>query len=348
MKAQPLLPGLAEPAKMPAPSTRGDWLNLLEPALVARSPESLRIADEAIRALPGDSALLLMAVIAALVADQPDRAMSLVKRFEKKFVTDRAVTLLTAFALARQGFVPRAWTLLEQNGLNEPSEAIAWFVAGRTMVPWMFEQLMHVRKANDQLQRGILAPAGKPAPGQKTKAVPAIPKRGAVAGAPQPTAKHAQTPIDTIPDLPRLDINLDLTFEMAAPELSDLAHKYALRMSADWVQTQELVMPVHRLTVQVRRRKAERTLVMDWNPYARHPEPPPCEASFSAERPRLVCDAALHLVAPSGLAPCESCSRPYCRACHPQKCDKCGKTNELSAFAKVTPAPLTKRNETAH
>jgi hypothetical protein len=131
-------------------------------------------------------------------------------------------------------------------------------------------------------------------------------------------------------------------------KLSDLAHKYALRISANWVQTQELVMPVHRLTVQIRRRKAERTLVMDWNPYARHLEPPPCEASFSADRPRLACDAALHLVAPGGLAPCDACSRPYCRACQPQKCDKCGKANGLFAFAKVTSAPLATRNETAH
>jgi hypothetical protein len=131
-------------------------------------------------------------------------------------------------------------------------------------------------------------------------------------------------------------------------KLSDLAHKYALRISADWVQTQELVMPVHRLTVQVRRRKAERTLTMDWNSYARRLEPPPCEASFSTERPRLVCDAALHLLAPSGLAPCESCSRPYCRACHPHKCEKCGQTNEISAFAKVRSAPFATRNQTTH
>jgi superfamily II DNA or RNA helicase len=222
MKAQPLLPGLAEPAQMPPPSTRGDWLNLLEPALVARSPESLRIADEAIRALPGDSALLLMAVIAALVADQPDRAMSLLKRFEKKFVSDRAVTLLTAFALARQGYIPRAWTMLEQNQLTEPREAMAWFIGGRTMAPWMFEQLMHVRKSHDQLQRGISARAGKPAPGQKTKAVHSVPKpapkRGVVAGAPQPAVKPADASIDTLPDLPRLDIALDLTFEFVAPE----------------------------------------------------------------------------------------------------------------------------------
>jgi hypothetical protein len=128
-------------------------------------------------------------------------------------------------------------------------------------------------------------------------------------------------------------------------KLSDLAHKYALRISAEWVQTQELIMPVHRLTVQIRRRKAERTLIMDWNTYLRRLEPPLCEASFSTDRPRLVCDAALHLVAPSGLAPCEACGRSYCRACHPNKCEKCGASNEMLAFAHITATPPATKSD---
>lgn len=104
----------------------------------------------------------------------------------------------------------------------------------------------------------------------------------------------------------------------------DLARKYALRISVAWVQTTELIMPVTRLTVQVRRRKAERVIVIDYNMRARRLEMQPCEASWSAERPRLVCDDALHLVAPAGLAACAKCGRPYCRACHPHQCPKCG------------------------
>jgi len=116
-------------------------------------------------------------------------------------------------------------------------------------------------------------------------------------------------------------------------KLEDLAHKYALRVTVDWVQTLELVMPVHRLTVQIRRRKAERMMVLDWNTLARRLEPPPCEAGWSAVRPRLVCDDALHLVAPAGLAPCAGCGRANCRACHPQRCPKCGCSDMVSAFA---------------
>lgn len=120
-------------------------------------------------------------------------------------------------------------------------------------------------------------------------------------------------------------------------KLDDLAHKYALRVSVGWVQTLEVVMPVHRFRVQVRRRKAERVMTMDWNPIARRLEQPPCEASWSAERPRLVCDDALHLVAPAGLAACAGCERPYCRACHPSGCPKCGRAGRMTAFAALAP-----------
>jgi hypothetical protein len=105
------------------------------------------------------------------------------------------------------------------------------------------------------------------------------------------------------------------------------------------VQTQELVMPVHRLAVQIRRRKAERMMVLDWNPFSRRLEAPPCEAGWSAERPRLVCDAALHLVAPAGLAPCASCGRAYCHACEPERCPKCGQSGRVSAFAGLMTRP---------
>jgi hypothetical protein len=115
-------------------------------------------------------------------------------------------------------------------------------------------------------------------------------------------------------------------------KLDDLGHKYALRVTVDWVQTLELVSPVHRLNVQIRRRKAERTIAMDWNPLLRRLETPPDEAGWSMERPRLVCDDALHLVAAAGLGPCAACGRPYCRACHPQRCPKCGHADIRAAF----------------
>ena len=107
-------------------------------------------------------------------------------------------------------------------------------------------------------------------------------------------------------------------------KLDDLARQYATRVTVEWVQTQDVMMPVHRLAVQIRRRKGDRSIALDWNPLARRLEPPVCEATAGMERPRLVCDEALHLVAPAGLAPCPGCGRAFCRACHRGGCPRCG------------------------
>jgi hypothetical protein len=123
--------------------------------------------------------------------------------------------------------------------------------------------------------------------------------------------------------------------------LDDLARQYATRVTVEWVQTCELVMPVHRFAVQIRRRKADRTIQLDWNPVARRLEPPICEFTASAERPSLVCDDALHLVVPAGLRPCVGCGRAYCRACHRGGCPKCGvdETRRPGMTGGLEPAP---------
>jgi hypothetical protein len=107
-------------------------------------------------------------------------------------------------------------------------------------------------------------------------------------------------------------------------KLDDLERQYATRVTVEWVQTRELVVPVHRFAVQIRRRKADRIIWLDWNSMARRLEPPICEATASSERPRLVCDDALHLVVPAALGLCTGCGRAFCRACHFERCPKCG------------------------
>jgi hypothetical protein len=227
MKPAPLLPGLDGTAKVPEPSSREHWLDMLGPALADRSPQSLRIADDAIRALPADPVLLLTAALAALVADQPDRAMTLLKRFEKKFVADRPVTLLTALTLARQGYVARAWTLLNQDRLIEPREAMAWFTGGKPMAGWLVEQLMHIRKEHGRTQRDSAARAAKKAPARRALVVPAAPepapKPAAAGQGPLIGLKPFNTSIETPVDLPRLHPALDLTFELVAPESIQLS-----------------------------------------------------------------------------------------------------------------------------
>lgn len=112
-------------------------------------------------------------------------------------------------------------------------------------------------------------------------------------------------------------------------KLDDMERQYATRVTVEWVQTLELVMPVHRFTVQIRRRKADRIISLDWNPMARRLDPPVCEVTFGMEPPRLVCDDKLHLVVLAGLAPCGNCGRPFCRACYGGQCPKCGTDGQM-------------------
>ncbi len=108
-------------------------------------------------------------------------------------------------------------------------------------------------------------------------------------------------------------------------KLDDLRNNYALRVSVEWVQTLELYMPVQRLEVIIRRRKGERLIHLDWHPLLRSAEPPLCEWGTGASQTRLVCDEKLHLVEPEGLAPCPTCGKVWCRACHLDGCPHCGR-----------------------
>ncbi len=107
-------------------------------------------------------------------------------------------------------------------------------------------------------------------------------------------------------------------------KIADLQQNYALKVEVEWVQTLELVLSVHRFEFVLKRRKGERPFHLDWNPLVRRLEPAPCEATFTWEVGRLMCDEALHLVSLRALADCATCEKPYCQACHPRGCPKCG------------------------
>lgn len=111
-----------------------------------------------------------------------------------------------------------------------------------------------------------------------------------------------------------------------AAKLDDLRHNYALRVTVDWTQGLTLFAPVYRYRVLIRRRKGERFLDIDWHAAGRMIEPTPCDWGAATGRTRLVCDDHLHLTDPAGQAPCPSCSKIFCRACHPAACPRCRRT----------------------
>ncbi len=107
-------------------------------------------------------------------------------------------------------------------------------------------------------------------------------------------------------------------------KVEDLRQKYSVRVDAALSQSLELIMPVQRFELLIKRRKARRKLQLDWNPLLRRLDLPPCENTFTTDAARMVCDDRLHVVSPAAHGPCANCQRSYCRACHPRKCPKCG------------------------
>ncbi|MGH9839370.1 MAG: hypothetical protein ACREEM_11365 [Blastocatellia bacterium] len=108
-------------------------------------------------------------------------------------------------------------------------------------------------------------------------------------------------------------------------KVADLKQKYDLRVKVELVQTLELLCPVQRVTLVIKRRKGERKLPLDWNPITRQLDPLPCEWSYVSAGSRVVCDDQLHIVRPEGHAACANCGKEYCRVCSPRRCPKCGK-----------------------
>ena len=93
-----------------------------------------------------------------------------------------------------------------------------------------------------------------------------------------------------------------------------------------------LFAPVHRYEVLIKRRKGERIVRIDWHPAIRMIGAAALRLGAGLERARLVCDDHLHLTDPSGQAPCLSCGKAWCRACHAAACPRCGRVISKNAL----------------
>ena len=109
-----------------------------------------------------------------------------------------------------------------------------------------------------------------------------------------------------------------------AAKSDDLRHKYALKISVEWTQGLLLFAPVQRYDIQIKRRKGERMIALDWHPSVRMMEVPLDEAGLGLDTSRQVCDEKLHVTSATGQT-CTSCGKAHCRACHPKACPRCAK-----------------------
>lgn len=113
-----------------------------------------------------------------------------------------------------------------------------------------------------------------------------------------------------------------------AAKLDDLKRNYALAVTTRFVQGLELIAPAQRFDILIRRRKGERRIALDWHPALRAMDAPPSDAGPALGRTRFVCDDALHLTDAAAQGACPGCGKAFCRACHPTKCPRCGRSPE--------------------
>jgi hypothetical protein len=126
-------------------------------------------------------------------------------------------------------------------------------------------------------------------------------------------------------DRKREILRIKATEREYAAKLNDLRHNYALRVNVGWTQALTLFAPVYRYELLIKRRKGERIMRIDWHPSIRTIEPAPCDWGTPIAPTRYVCDDRLHLTGADGQAPCPSCGKAFCRACHPAGCPRCGR-----------------------
>ncbi|HEX4079300.1 MAG TPA: SNF2-related protein [Rhizomicrobium sp.] len=153
----------------------------------------LPLAEGALRAFPGDPAILLLAATAALFDKEPAPAEIFLKRFLKRYGTQPAYQLLSALALAQQNRREAARVLLMRHGLDDGIKALRAFPGGWERREWLVKNL-----------RAILRPAppkrNAPSPAKKPRAAPA--RAAAKARAPAPLARGAGTTLKREPDAP--------------------------------------------------------------------------------------------------------------------------------------------------
>jgi superfamily II DNA or RNA helicase len=174
------------------------WAARLRAALAEQRETAAEIADQALRACPGDPELLLLAALAALIMELPGRALVYVKRFHKRYLANRPSMLLTAIAVAQQGKPGQARAILRQNGLVSVWWAAESFVGGHAMMPWLREQLARIEGENRRRKR-----VAAKRPPKAAKPAPSLP--------PAP-ARQAPSPL---PQLPRIATSFDIQFEFS-------------------------------------------------------------------------------------------------------------------------------------
>ena len=193
----------AESASEPPDPTL--WADRVRDALAQGPDTALDVAEDAVRACPGEFELLLLAALAALATGHSVRAQAFLKRHQKRYVPGKAVSLLTALAYAGskdnsavpgQCYVPR--------GSSHSPRPLGWFVGTGIMLHWLREQLVEIR-----LEQGRTEPRGT-----NTRSIRPNPSAKPPASRPHRESVALATPVAAVPDLTRHDVSFNVRVEI--------------------------------------------------------------------------------------------------------------------------------------
>jgi superfamily II DNA or RNA helicase len=199
---------------IPGDEDREFWVRSLRGALSQRSYRSLAIAEQGLKACPVDPELLLLAALTATASGKPERSLALLKRYGKRYVPTKPVTLLTALALGDQEQYARALTLLRAEKLDTDRAALDRFIGEEVMSEWLLDRLRTIRLLGSLALRKAPAKAPPKPPALKAGAVKAGARKAGTN--PQPIRPLPVVPaLPAVSGLPKLEARFDMAFEIA-------------------------------------------------------------------------------------------------------------------------------------
>jgi superfamily II DNA or RNA helicase len=201
------------------------WINAVRKALSERYSGSLAVAEQAIDACPGNPELLLLGSLTATASGKPERALALLKRYSKRYVSGKAATLLTALALAEQQKYAQARTLLRDERLDTYQTALRYFVGESAMADWLRSRLRIIGMlgTSDAGKMPVRVSAKKPAPKSAARPAAKATQKSAAARAQAARPLPAVPSLPEIADLPKLEARFDMAFEIANPDAIEIS-----------------------------------------------------------------------------------------------------------------------------
>jgi len=157
-------------------------------------------------------------MLAALIEEQPDRALVYHKRFSKYYVPDVSSHLFHAIALAQKKYWSQASRVVSAHTLGLFTYYKYMVPCGIEMAPWIRDWLKTIDRESKRAERAPEKPHSKTALRTHAKPRPPATSRGDVAAKPEARQKDGSEEAALAPPLPRLSASISIRFNLPASE----------------------------------------------------------------------------------------------------------------------------------